>query len=456
MSFINKLLVFEEAWSEDKKRKSYLLNFINFSLIVFLILIISIRFFGEIFFNFFPEKESFLSLFIILSILSALIFLVKRGYVRIISFLIVALLLFSSLKGTFSWGIDLYTVDIMYPFIILLSAILIGSRFSFYVLILISFGLSLIYFLQLNDFIPRNSQWRSSTPSFLNLITIIVIYSLMTFLSWLSSREIEKSLFKAQALSKKLRIQNENLELIVNKRTKQLQLLQIKQLTDLAPLIDLGKMSAGMIHDIKQPLAVLSLILQEAKLNRGVVEDFNQAFLAIDKINDLSSIGSHKIISKSELEVFNLNKEIKNLLKLFSYKSRNEGVKIIFISDKQFNLHADRKRLNQILANLILNAIESYENIKKTEKNIFIRLIKRSKSLSIQVKDYGEGISNENIARIFEPNFSSKNNKESLGLGLYLSQEAMKMAYKSEIKVESKPGFGSIFTLLIKNGFILE
>lgn len=456
MSFIDKLLVFEEAWSDDKKRKSYLLNFINFSLIIFLLLILIIRFFGEIFFNFFPEKESFFSLFVIFSILSLMIFLVKKGFVRIIAFLIVALLLFSSLKGTFSWGIDLYTVDIMYPFIILLSAILIGSKFSFFVLILISLGMSMIYFLQVNNYIPSNCQWRSSIPSFLNLITIIVIYSLMTFLSWLSSREIEKSLQKEKDLAKKLKLQNENLEMIVEERTKELKSLQIKQLTDLVPLIDLGKMSAGFIHDVKQPLSVLSLILQAAERNSGIIKDMDQAFLAIDKINDLSNMGSRKVFSKVELEIFNLNKEIKNLLKLFSYKSQAKGIKIIFIADKHFNLHADRRRLNQILANLILNAIESYTDVKKTEKNIFIKLVKKPKSLLIQIKDYGSGIKNVDLDRIFEPNFSSKNNSESLGLGLYVSQEAMKMAYQSEIRVESEFGSGSTFTLLIKNRFIFD
>ncbi len=456
MNFINKLLIFEEAWSEDKKRKSYLLNFISFLLICFLLIIITIRFFGEIFFGFNIEKESFLFLFLILIILSLMIFLVKKGFIRLISILIISLLLFSTLKGSFSWGIDLYTVDIMYPFIILLSAVLVGPKFSFLILVFISFSLSMIYFLQNSNYIPRHSEWRASFPSYLNLITIITIYSLMAFLSWLSSREIEKSLRKTKKLANQLKIQNENLELIVESRTKELKKFQLKQLTKLAPLVDLGKLSAGLIHDIRNPLSVLSILLQEAKDNHNQITDLAPAFLAINQIDDLSRMGACKVFNKEEAEIFDLNTEIEKLIALFEHKCQSKKIKIIFKPNKRFELHADRSKLMQILANLILNAIEAYENSSNNDRHIFIKLLRKPRNLLIQVKDYGCGIAQDNLLRIFEPYFSLKSNKESIGFGLYISQEIMNRIFQSQIKVESKLGVGSTFTVFIKNRFILN
>lgn len=455
MNILNKLMVFEDSWSDDKKRKSYLLNFINLFLIIFFLIIILIRFFGEIFFKY-SSQENFFVLTAIISLFVFMIFLVKKGFVRIIAFSIIALLLFSSIKGSLTWGIDLYTVDIVYPFIILMSAILIGSNFSFYVLLFICIALSLIYFLQSNGYISRDSSWRSTLPSFLNLLTVLVIYTLMTFLSWLSSREIEKSISNVKKMAKKLRFQNENLEKLVEERTKELKVLQLNQLINVAPLIDLGKLSAGLIHDVREPLSVLSFILQEAKQNKNVINNLNQALLAIDKIDDLSKASACKLFSKTEMEVFNLNQEIKKVISLFEYKSRLKKIKIIFQTNREFELHSDRSKLNQVVANLILNAIESYDDVKDREKFIFIKLIKKPRNLLIKIKDYGIGISNESLSYIFEPNFSSKSNKESLGFGLYVSKEAMKKNYESDIKVESKLGFGSTFTLFIKNKFILN
>lgn len=456
MDFLNKILIFEKAWSEDKKRKSYLLNFINFTLIVFISLIIIIRVVGEIFFDS-PQinKESLLFLFFIILTLLFLIFLVKKGFVRSVSFLLVTLLLIASLKGSFKWGIDLYTVDIVYPLIILMSAILINSKFSFFILIFIFLNLTLVFLLQKNGLIS-NYSWKYSLPSYLNLLTMLIIYLLMSLISWLSSKEIEKSLIKTKELAKQLKFHNDNLELLIEERTKELKNLQLKQLVNIAPLLDLGKLSAGLIHDIREPLSVLSIILQNAKQNKNLVLDMDQAFLAIDKIDELSKISSCKVFSKPEIEYFELNKEIDKLISLFEYKARENKVKLVFTSNKTFDLFADRKKLNQVLANLILNAMESYDGLIKKEKYIFIKLIKKQKSLFIKIKDYGIGINSKDLNCIFEPNFSSKDNCKSLGLGLYISQEIMKNIFNSKIKVESAPKKGSTFTVFIRKKFLLD
>jgi signal transduction histidine kinase len=456
MKLVDQFLSFERAWSEDKIRKSYLLNFINLSLLIFLLFIISIRLFGNFFIDAGSNQESLWLLATIAGILLFLILLVKKGMVRLVAILLIALLLLSSLKGTWTWGIDLYTVDIMYPFIILLSAVLIGSRFSFVVLFVICAALATTFVLQDCGAISRDSLWRSSLPSYPNLLTIIVIYTLMTVLAWLSSREIEKSLQKSKKLAEKLRIQNENLELTVEQRTKELKTLQLNALTRIAPLLDLGKLSAGLVHDIRQPLSVLSIILDEARAKRGKLDNLDLAFGALKQIEDLSSISATKFFCKSELEIFNLNQEISKLLSLFEYKASKKKVNLVFKVNQAFDLQADRKKLMQVLANLILNAIESYDELGKKDKTVFIKLLRNSRHLIITVKDYGVGINQANIAKLFAPNFSLKNPDNSLGLGLYVGQEIMKKYFLTSIKVESSHRYGTSFSLIIKNKFILD
>jgi signal transduction histidine kinase len=450
------LFTFDDSWQEDKQRRSYLLNTVTVGLLIFLICIFSIRLFGNYFLAHENNQESLLFLLIIIGVLSFLTYLVKRGFVTLVSLGLVALLLLATFKGTLSWGIDLYTVDIMYPFIILLSAILISSHFSFFVLLLVILTLTATYYLQHFGLIPRNSEWRNFLPSQANLLTILVIYSLMTFLSWLSSREIEKSLLRVRALAEKLRMQNENLELIVKERTKKLRALQLEQLTQAAPLIDLGKLAAGLVHDIKQPLSVLSMLLESFQKGKIEDKDLDLAHQSIERINELASFGANEFFIKEDIEIFNLNKEIKKLVELFSYKARKFGVKILIISQEDFTLHADRKKLLQIIANLIINGLEAHKDKISAEKIVFVKLKKQARSLIIEIKDTGVGIDQKVLQTIFQPGFSTKSKKRSLGLGLYIANELMQKFFHNQIKVISKNNQGSSFFLLIKNKYLLE
>ncbi len=124
-------------------------------------------------------------------------------------------------------------------------------------------------------------------------------------------------------------------------------------------------------------------------------------------------------------------------------------------NNQNYQLYADRVKLDLVIANLILNAIEAYQNIDREEKHIFIKLIKKPRNLLIKVKDYGQGIEPKNLVKIFEPYFTTKNSNQALGLGLYISQLVMQRAFSSKIKVESILNQGSTFTLYIKNKFLL-
>jgi len=81
--------------------------------------------------------------------------------------------------------------------------------------------------------------------------------------------------------------------------------------------------------------------------------------------------------------------------------------------------------------------------------------VKKPRNLLIKIKDYGIGINKINLPLIFNPYFTLKNKNQSLGLGLYASQQAMVKAYETKIKVESLFFSGSTFTLYIKNKFLL-
>lgn len=455
-SFFDRFLAFEESWSDDKRRKSYLLNFINLILLFFLGLIFLIRLATAFNSSHADNQESWWLLITVILVFMSLAFLVKKGFVKPIAFALLSLLLFAAIQGSWQWGIDLYTIDIIYPLIILLSGILLGSVYPLIFLLVIGAGLTVIFYLHNAALVTVSSSWRAGSPDQANLVTIIVVYAVMTIMSWLSSREVEKSLHKARDLAHKLRLHNLNLEKTVFKRTKELRALQLQQLMQMTPLLDLGKLTAGLVHDIRQPLSVISMVLQKQQLGSVLSPtDLNLTTQAVAKINDLASISTDKFARADELEIFDLNLELKKLIELFSYKATQEKINLVFAPTVRVQLHASRKKLMQVVANLLMNAIESYQGLPVNDKPVFIKLKHKARSLQVEVKDYGCGINQHSLEKLFQPGFSEKTGSEAVGLGLYVANEIMREVFDSQITVESQLGKGSVFRLLIKKRFLV-
>jgi len=117
---------------------------------------------------------------------------------------------------------------------------------------------------------------------------------------------------------------------------------------------------------------------------------------------------------------------------------------LIWVLDKaDMVLQADLELIEQVMINLIRNAIEA---LKETEDPVLeIKAFQTiSGGIGISVSDNGQGIDPENLDNIFVPFFSTK--KEGSGIGLSLTRQIMQM-HKGRIEVESEQGRGSCFTL---------
>lgn len=431
MNPLHNLLAFEEAYSHDRKNKSRILNFINCFLMTLVLFIIFIGLNNKPLFNYVISDNILFLLFLIYLFLNLISFLIKKGFLCSATCGLIALFLFMFFKANLCLGVDFYIVDLMYPFIILMGTILINSKFSFYICLLISVIFVTIFILQVNGYVTIDLSWKISWPSFLNVLAILISCLLITLISWYVFKEFEI-------------------------KTKKLKKSQLDKLINLIPLLNLGKLTTELTHEIRNNLSVINIVLQNAQINKNVVHDLDLAIEAVNQIDKLSSLAYCQLFEETQLEVFDLNLEIKNLISLFKNKLKQKKIRIIFEPNKTYQVHADRMKLDLILNNLIMNAIESYENVKSNEKNIFIKLVKKPRNLLIKIKDYGAGISKINLSLVFNPYFTLKDKNKSLGLGLYASQQAMMKAYETKIKVESLFNISSTFTLYIKNKFLLN
>ena len=281
--------------------------------------------------------------------------------------------------------------------------------------------------------------------------------------------ELEAQTEKLQASEEELRVQQEELEQTNEELSERSVLLEernneIQKKSEALELTTRYKSEflANMSHELRTPLnsiLLLSRLLSEnnsKSMNNEEVEfakviqsSGNSLLGLIDEILDLSKIEAGKM----ELEFLDVStKEITdNLSNLFSQVAKEKGIKFEIMSkDAPIVIKTDKMRLEQILKNLISNAI------KFTEKGSVSVEIKINddddKVICFIVKDTGIGIPLEKQPLIFEAfqqaDGSTKRKYGGTGLGLSISRELAKLL-RGEIILHSKEGEGSSFTLCL-------
>ncbi|MCD8025053.1 MAG: ATP-binding protein, partial [Candidatus Gastranaerophilales bacterium] len=124
----------------------------------------------------------------------------------------------------------------------------------------------------------------------------------------------------------------------------------------------------------------------------------------------------------------------------------SNNIEIIFHNNaKNLYVSFDKFLIKRVLNNLIINAIDH----SKTENKIDVYLNRTGDTFSIDVVDYGEGIDENEIKKIFNKYYTITNKTHiSSGLGLYLSNKIIKK-HKGILEAESKKGEGSIFRIIL-------
>jgi two-component system CheB/CheR fusion protein len=121
--------------------------------------------------------------------------------------------------------------------------------------------------------------------------------------------------------------------------------------------------------------------------------------------------------------------------------------RIIIKGDTNIQIHADKNRLEQVIINLVANAIK----YSPDADNVIIDVQKVDEGIKISVTDFGIGIPAENVPLIFDRFYRVDENSQryaGLGLGLYISSEIIRQ-HQSHINIESTVGEGSTFWFII-------
>jgi signal transduction histidine kinase len=217
---------------------------------------------------------------------------------------------------------------------------------------------------------------------------------------------------------------------------------------------------ASMSHELRTPLtSIIGFTNMILKGRAGDIneEQENQLKIILNSANHLHELINDVLdITKIEVkkleirkESFNLVEELLKLKETFGIATSEKGLEFFIDSPETLTIYNDKKRIKQILINLIGNAI------KFTDKGkISIKVKIKNDVVKISVKDTGPGIREEDLKNLFKP-FSQiiepGKNKEGSGLGLHLSKKLANLL-GGDILVKSKFGKGSTFKLVLELG----
>jgi signal transduction histidine kinase len=237
---------------------------------------------------------------------------------------------------------------------------------------------------------------------------------------------------------------NRMLEMRVHEKTLELQKVQ-EEIVQTEKLSTLGYISAGMAHEIRNPLNSIGLYVQ--LLKGGLDDPDRDEFLEkiemevrrIDGI--LRKLMDAVKRPRYYLQQVSIPTVIDSLLDLFQPRVKMHGIKV----ERDFRgplplILADATEIEQIFSNLFANSIE-----EMADGGVLTVVLEQVEdSVCIQVTDTGKGIPQEDLQRIFDPFFTTKNTGTGLGLSVVIR---IIRTYNGKIEVKSEPGAGTTFSI---------
>ncbi len=224
----------------------------------------------------------------------------------------------------------------------------------------------------------------------------------------------------------------------------------------------IGRLAGGVAHDFNNMLGViigysemaLDLIEQDSSLSMALSGIHQAALRSADLTRQLLAFARKQTI---EPKIINLNKTIENMLAMLR-RLIGEDIELAWRPSKQIGpVYLDPSQVDQILANLCINARDAITDngsitIETMETDIEINRIENFEEISpgpyvlFSVSDNGCGMNNETMERLFEPFFTTKQTGKGTGLGLATVFGIVKQN-KGFITVQSAPGHGATFVI---------
>jgi PAS domain S-box-containing protein len=243
---------------------------------------------------------------------------------------------------------------------------------------------------------------------------------------------------------------NSELERRVEQRTRELQEAQMHYL-HAEKLAAIGKLSASIAHEFNNPLQGIMSILKGLK-KRAILEEedrelLNAAVGESERMKNLiRNLQDFNRPSSGKKVVMDVHKSIDSVLLLHKSDFKTKRISVVLnYAERLPQIQAIPDQIKQVFLNLLTNAADACQ---LPDGMITISTWQEDQKIAVAIKDTGIGIEPEKMNMIFQPFFTTKPAVKGTGLGLSVCHGIIKN-HQGEIRVESVPGKGATFTVLL-------
>ena len=285
-------------------------------------------------------------------------------------------------------------------------------------------------------------------------LTLLLLFLGAFPLSYLLSRPIEHMFDTVTKQQEELQELTHTLEERVAEKTEE-NARKDRMIIHQARLAELGEMIGNIAHQWRHPLTRLSLILQNLKALHAKEK------LSPQKLTDMLTVANEQIFFMSdtidnfkdfykpsgERVDFPARQAYDKVIDIIGYDLRHKNIAIECIADETIILHGDPNTFAQVLLNLIGNARDALMERKTSDARITLHAASNPHEAVITVRDNAGGIDPAILDEVFEPYFSTKEEKGT-GIGLYMVRTIIQEKFGGTIALENDQE-GAVFTLRI-------
>ena len=223
----------------------------------------------------------------------------------------------------------------------------------------------------------------------------------------------------------------------------------LKQMAYNEKMAELGRISAGVVHELNAPLSVITsaaqMILREQEVSELVREMVGRIKSEAQRLSQLTRGLLNFSRQDESSEETDINIAAEFILDFLSFEAARRGVTVLRNLDYHLSsIRMDSNLLKQILLNIIMNSLQAME--EAGGKLLVETFSTGDGEVSITIADTGPGITEEAQAKIFQPYFTTKKPGEGTGLGLFVTKTLVENM-GGRIEMRSRRNKGTAFTV---------
>lgn len=210
-----------------------------------------------------------------------------------------------------------------------------------------------------------------------------------------------------------------------------------------------GALASGVAHEVRNPLAAIKYGTQY--LMEQLDSKDEKINIVLNNINDatdranliITDLLEYSGLSELKKDICDINESVSKALALVNHEIEKKEITVIKKLDNKIpNIFIDHNRIEQVIINVLLNAVYAVDQFGELK----IETFQDAEKVCIVIKDNGQGIKNEDLDKIFDPFFTTRRAKGGVGLGLSVCRNIMDI-HNADIAVNNHPEGGAVAKL---------